>query len=395
MTPGLTLSQALRVAGGLKPDTYLGQVLISRLRPDSTREQLRAVLRDTTGAVVTDVALREDDEVEVFSLTEFRPDRHVAIGGSVNNGGRYPWREGMTLRDLVLLAGGLREGAYLNEAEVARLPLDRTAGVTATTIRVPMDSSYLADYVPGRPYAAAPGVAAAAPGSAEEFALHPYDNVLIVQQPDFQLQRRVRIGGEVRFPGVYTLTRKNERLADVIRRAGGLTAEADPIAAYFSRQRSDAAFFAEIVDNQSRTRVGVDLTKALSTPSSEDNLVLLDGDEIEVPSKRSTVEIRGEVNSPTAIAVRRNENLKYYIRAAGGSNLNGDLRRAYVIQPNGKIESRESFLFVIPRYPQPLAGSTVVVPARRPSPPTSERTATVALIAQTLASIAAVAALLR
>ena len=79
--------------------------------------QLRATLRDTTGAAVQDLALEEDEVIRVFSLTEFRPDRYVAIGGSVRRSGRYPWREGMTLRDLVLLSGGLREGAYLREAE--------------------------------------------------------------------------------------------------------------------------------------------------------------------------------------------------------------------------------------------------------------------------------------
>jgi protein involved in polysaccharide export with SLBB domain len=255
LLPGLTLSGALRNAGGLKSDTYLGQVLISRLRPDNTREQLRAVLRDTTGAVVTDIALAEDDEVEVFSVTEFRPNRYVAIGGSVRNSGRYPWREGMTLRDMVLLAGGLREGAYLKEAEVARLPLDRSRGVTATTVRVPLDSSYLGDYVQGQPYAAAPGLASPAFGATSEVMLEPYDNVLIMQQPDFQLQRGVNLTGEVRFPGRYTLLTKDERIADVIRRAGGLTQEADADAAYFTRLRAEASFASEIAGVENRTRV--------------------------------------------------------------------------------------------------------------------------------------------
>lgn len=97
----------------------------------------------------------------------------------------------MTLRDLVLLAGGLREGAYLQEAEVARLPESRARGVTATTMRVPMDSSYLGDYVRGRQYAGVPGQASPPFGTAPEFVLGPYDNVLVMQQPDWQLQRTV------------------------------------------------------------------------------------------------------------------------------------------------------------------------------------------------------------
>ncbi|MEP7383617.1 MAG: SLBB domain-containing protein, partial [Gemmatimonadota bacterium] len=110
---GMTLSDALRGAGGLKPDVYLGRVLVSRLLSDSSRIQLRAILRDTSGAVFDDIPLREDDAIQVFSISEFRPERHVAISGAVRRGGQYPYREGMTLRDLVLLAGGLEQSAYL------------------------------------------------------------------------------------------------------------------------------------------------------------------------------------------------------------------------------------------------------------------------------------------
>lgn len=395
LRPGMMLSDALRAAGGLKSDTYLGQVLVTRLRADSTRAQLRAVLRDTTGAVVNDLALAEDDEVQVFSLTEFRPDRYVAIGGSVRRGGRFPWREGMTLRDLVLLAGGLREGAYLREAEIARLPENRANGVTAVTRRVPLDSSYLGDYVPGRPYAAAPGLASPAYGSTPEVVLEPYDNVLIMEQPDWQLQRSVALMGEVRFPGRYTLLRKDERVSDLIRRAGGLTSEADADAAFFTRLRAEASFAAEAAGAESRTRVGMDLGQALRRPRSDDNLVLLHGDSLHVPTRRATVEIRGLVNAPTAIAVNPRASFKYYVRAAGGSTAEGDEKRAYVIQPNGKIEARERVLWVFVRNPEPRAGATVVVPARAERQSAPERAATVALIAQTLASVAAVAALLR
>jgi len=395
LKPGLMLSQALRSAGGLQSDTYLGQVNITRLRADGTREQLRAMLRDTTGAVANDIALAEDDEIRVFGVSEFRPDRFVAIGGSVQRGGRFPWREGMTLRDLVLLAGGLREGAYLREAEVARLPLNRANGVTATTVRVPLDSSYLADYVPGRPYAGAPGLASPAFGVSPEVVLQPYDNVLIMEQPDWQLQRTVALTGEVRFPGRYALLRKDERISDLIRRAGGLSGEADADAAFFTRFRSEAAFAAEAAGVESRTRVGMDLGRALARPRSNDDLVLLEGDALNVPTRRTTVEIRGAVNAPTAIALDAGKSFRYYVRSAGGATATGDAKRAYVIQPNGKIEARERVLLVFVRNPTPRAGATVVVPQKEERVSSSERIATVALIAQTIAGIAAVAALLR
>lgn len=393
--PGMMLSDALRAAGGLKSDAYLGQVSVTRLRPDSTRAQLRAVLQDTTGAVVNDMPLAEDDEITVYSVTEFRPTRHVSISGSVRKGGRFPWREGMTLRDLVLMAGGLREGAYLREAELARLPENRQGGVTATTVRVPLDSSYLGDYVPGEPYDGAPGQASPAFGASPEVPLMPYDNVLIMEQPDWQLQRTVWLTGEVRFPGPYALKTKNEKLTDLLQRAGGLTDEADASAAYFSRVKAATSFAADTLALTIRTRVGVSLDRALNRPRGNENLVLLDRDSLHVPFRRTTVDIQGDVNAPSAITLARGKSIRYYLRAAGGASATGDERRAYVIQPNGKIESRSRVLWIIPMDPNPQAGATVVVPQRREDSRTGERIATLGIIAQTLASLVAVVALVR
>ncbi len=178
---GLTLSQALRRAGGAKPDSYLGEVLVTRLNADSSRSELRATLRDTTGAILgTDLALRDDDEIRVFSRTEFRPERYVAISGAVRKPGQYPYREGITMRDLVLIAGGLEERADLRAAEIARLPADHGNGTTARTFRVPLDSTYIGDRSPDGRYIGPPGLPAAA-GNTPEVVLDPYDNVLILR----------------------------------------------------------------------------------------------------------------------------------------------------------------------------------------------------------------------
>jgi protein involved in polysaccharide export with SLBB domain len=156
--------------------------------------------------------------VNVFSITTFRPTRYVSIGGAVRRSGRVLFREGMTLRDLVLLADGVQEGAYLNEAEIARLPESRAGGRTATTLRVPMDSTYLFERGPDGEYIGPPGLQVPA-GGAPEVTLKPYDNVLIMRQPGWSLQRTVILLGEVKFPGVYALTNQSERL-DLIKRAG-------------------------------------------------------------------------------------------------------------------------------------------------------------------------------
>ncbi len=121
-TPGMTLTDALHRAGGLRPDTYLGQVLISRIRPDSTFSMVQAQLRDTAGITNGDVPLADGDQVRVFSLPEFRPKRYITVSGAVRTSGRIPYRDGMTLRDALLLAGGLQESALLTDAEIARMP---------------------------------------------------------------------------------------------------------------------------------------------------------------------------------------------------------------------------------------------------------------------------------
>lgn len=336
-----TLNDAIRQAGGVKSDTYLGRVIISRLRADSTREQIRATLR-TDGTTATPMPLQEDDEISVFSLTEFRAPQYVALSGAVRNPGQYPYREGMTMRDLLLQAGGLLPSASLKEAEIARLPETRLQGQLAITFRVPLDSSYVLD-----------SPAAATPNG--ETRLAPYDNVLVLRQPDWQMQSTVTLTGEVQFPGTYALTSKTERLSDVITRAGGLTASAYSAGVAFYRGQNAVG------------RVGVDLPSVLDNPKDRDNLLLIDGDSVHVPRYNALVSISGAVNSAVALPYEPGASLSYYIRAAGGATRNADAKRAYVVQANGKVETNHRYFAVIATHPKPRPGSRIIVPSRDPS----------------------------
>ena len=380
-TPGMRLSDALRNAGGVQPDTYLGEVLIARLRSDSTRMQLRAMLADTLGHVVNDLTLQEDDSITVFSVSSFRPDRFVSIGGAVRLGGTFPWREGMTLRDLVLQALGLVESADLKAAEIARLPANRDGGTTAVTIRVPLDSTYLFERKENGEYVGPPGVAAPASG-APEFLLKPYDNVLILRQPNWELQRTVVVQGEVRYPGTYALVRKSERLSDIIARAGGLTDEAYPEATVFSRAQYNLG------------HIGVDLPTALRRYDSADNLILRDGDTVNVRQYLSIVAIRGAVNQPTNVAWVRGKDIAYYINAAGGVARTGDEDRAYVLQPNGKYEATKTHFLLPASLPRPQAGAVVTVPVLDPADK-KDFTTVAAQIGQIFAGLATIFILLK
>ncbi len=378
-TEGLTLGAALRLAGGTKPDAYLGQVVINRLGSDSARVRVYASLRDSTGLPVQDVPLFEDDEVRVFSVTEFRQERFVYVGGAVRQGGAIPFREGMTLRDALLQAGGLHERALLSEVEVARMPDDRAGGRIATSVKVQLDSSYLFERTPDGKYLGPPGV----PGPlqrAPEFLLRAYDNVLVQTQPNWSLPRHVTLLGEVRLPGNYTLLSKGERLSDLIARAGGLTEAAYPEGVSFMRPSDNIG------------RIGIDLPRTLRDPRHRDNLRLEDGDSIVVPQYRPTVVVQGAVNSPVAVSYVPGKNLNWYIEAAGGRSPTAQSGRAWVQQPNGRIQSRSRQFIFFHSNPTPQPGSLVRVPFQDPNEK-PDRAAIVGAIAQVLGSLVTIAAI--
>ncbi len=374
IAPGMRVSDALRLAGGVKPDVYLGQVLITRTLPDSTRIQLRAALRDTTGAVINDLPLQEDDEIRVFSVSEFRPTRYVAINGAVRKSGQFPYREGMTVRDLALLAGGLDQSAYLNEAEIARLPENRAGGVTARTFRVPLDSSYIFERGPDGKYSGPPGLPAPS-GPNPDVVVQPYDNVLILRQPNWELQRTAVVAGEVKYPGRYTLKTKTEKITDIIARAGGLTPDGYANGVVFYRSKNGVG------------RIGIELPDVLKNPKSLDNLALQDGDSLYIPRFNSVVAVAGAVNSPVSVTYAPGRTLDYYIRAAGGASRKADVKRAYVTQPNGKVEAHENNFLLPDGIPKPLAGSTVFVPERDPGDKPFDLLSSAGSIASILATL--------
>ncbi|HWA59134.1 MAG TPA: SLBB domain-containing protein [Gemmatimonadales bacterium] len=376
-TNGMRLSQAIRLAGGPKPDVYLGQILVSRLLPDSSRIQLRSAFADSTGAIGNDLPLLEDDEITVFSRSAFRPPRYVAVTGAVRKAGRVPYREGMTLRDALLAADGLTEDALLSEAEIARLPEDsvRQAGQVASTFRVPLDSTYVFDRDPDGRYLGPPGKAAPANG-APEVPLKPYDNILIFRQPEWEFQRTVTLTGMVRFPGRYALITRTDRLLDLINRAGGLTKEAYPKGIRFFRTSDRGG------------RIGVDLTRVLKDPKDRDNLILSGGDSIFVPEYTPVVYVNGAVNAPMSVTYVEGRGLEYYVAAAGGYSRKADKNRAYVTQPTGKVESVHTrFWFLPDSRPSPEAGGAIFVPERDPADK-KDWLATAAALAQIIASLA-------
>src|SRR5213083_2447648 len=278
---GETLSDMIAAAGGFRPDAALERVKVQRFLPPETRgpQTIALVTIDVpmTNGVAPRFALEDGDVVQVDSLAGASDQYSVAITGMVQQPGTYPWRPGMTLRQFVVLARGPKIGADLREAEIAKLPADRSKGQLATTVRVPLDSTYLFERDSTGRYNGPPGVAFPARGTAADVPLEPYDNVLIFRQPDFELQRTVTITGEVMYPGSYALKAKDDRLADLVARAGGVTPRAYPEGIRFIRP----------ADN--RGRINIDLPRALRDRGARDNVILQPGDSIHIPEYQTSV----------------------------------------------------------------------------------------------------------
>ena len=398
MAAGESLAQLVDDAGGFRPEAQLRRLTIHRILAGPERGAspsgrvaldvpLTAVQSaahpvtplDPAGPVaVPALALQDGDSVVVDFLPPVAGGYYVGIAGMVMKPGQYPWQAGMTLRDLVVLAGGPKVGADLEEAEVARLPADRAHGQLATTLRVPLDSTYLLARDSLGRYVGPPGVPVP-PAGAPEVPLQPYDNVLILRQPDFEFQRVVEVTGEVRYPGAYSLHTKTDRLADVIARAGGLTPRAYAAGIRFVRSTNDVG------------RINVELKRALQDTTSSFNIILQPGDSIYVPEYQAAVKVVGAVNSPGSVLWQQGRDLGYYLSAAGGLTYNADRGRVSVRYANGEVRTRHTTLF-FHSEPAPGPGSEVVVPLKDTSNPTN-KVALLGAIAQILASTVAIIAI--
>ncbi len=400
--PGMKLSDAIRLAGGPKPDVYLDRVLVARTNEDSTKVQLRSAFADSTGKMVDDLVLQDEDEIRVFSRAAFLPAPYVTVVGAVRNPGRVPYREGMTMRDLVLLAEGVTEDADLKEAEIARKAESDDPGALATTIRVRLDSAAVLEKggneasvkAPPRPAAGVPDV-----------ALEPYDNVLIMRQPGWELQRLVYLTGQVKHPGRYALRSKTDRVGDLVKRAGGLTEQAYPGGVQFYRSYAAGRRPADgqpapigglppgvrdTLPRGYRERVGLDLPRVLKDKEFRDNLILAAGDSIHIPEYNPIVMVEGGVNSPGGVPYQKGKSLDWYVNAAGGYTQTGDSRRAYVTQPNGKKEGVKRRVVLADDVPKPKSGAVIFVPQKITQEQPSNVAGVISTVAQVLTALVTV-----
>ncbi|MFQ5690470.1 MAG: SLBB domain-containing protein, partial [Gemmatimonadota bacterium] len=419
--PGMRLWDLIERAGGLLPDAYEGRAQIQRLdERDYTRRMIPVNLqRAADGTPRENPEITGMDQVFVYARRNLREDRVVSIRGWVQEPGVYPYVDGMTLRDLILKAKGVRTGAFLDHAEVSRVVISQERTDTLTRrFQVRLDSSYV--FNGGRPPR---GTGAPESG---EFVLRNLDAVYVRRAPGFAPQQNVLVSGEVLLPGPYSMETRSERLTDLVERAGGLTPDAYPEGLQLWRATAGTlvdtlsapeiagrAFGTELTAEERarlqaageirerlrpaavpvrRTRVGVDFVRAMRRPDGRENILVEPGDSIFVPRYIATVEVRGAVGVVTKVLYHEGAGLGYYIDQAGGYSDNADRSRTRVRYANGEVRTRgRKFLFFGGGVPDPDPGSVITVPVRPPRQPGGIRlTELVAILSSVMTAAATV-----
>jgi protein involved in polysaccharide export with SLBB domain len=352
LKPGMTLLDLVSRAEGLEGEAYLPRVQIERR---GANEQVQFLTPDLGGILrgaEPDVALSPKDSVRVYSIWEMRDRDEVEIYGEIRRPGRYFMGTGMTLRDLVFRAGGLRESAYLMRAEISRIRR-QTEGDERTSDVIHVR---LADVI--------------AEGSEESsrHLLQTGDKVFIRRIPQWDSLHTVEITGEVRFPGTYALTSTKETLAELFERSGGVEQEAFLEAAVFEREGEG--------------RVVVDFPKVVLQGSERDNLILEDGDRIHVPRIPETVRVTGAVFQPSSHKFVSGKGAEYYVKKCGGFLERADRGRVRITRSNGAVVAPRRF------WPDPNVerGNVIVVPFKEESEEIDW--AKMADVAQTIAQLA-------
>lgn len=336
-----TVRGLIERAEGLKGDAFPGRALLLREREDLTLEMVAVDLAGVMSGQVPDIELQRNDVLVIPSIHELEERGALTISGEVARPGAYPYAENMTIEDLVVQAGGLLDGASTARIDVSR----RIKDPKSLTPSSELGKIYT--------FALKDGLIV---GGEEEFKLMPYDIVEVRRSPAYREQERVTLDGEVVFSGGYTLIKKNERLSDLVKRAGGLTSDAYAHGARLIRQMNDeeravrettlrVALQNQRGDSLSVDKlqlsdyytVGIELDRALEEPGSDYDMVLREGDRLVIPQYVSTVSISGEVMYPNTVLYLQNKNLRYYISQAGGYGLQAKKSRAYIVYMNGTV----------------------------------------------------------
>ena len=403
---GMRIADLINKADGLKEDAFTGRAQLIRTKPNLLKEMIsinlsKALEKNTT----ENILLQREDELYINSILEIRDSLKVDLFGEVKTVGSFNYIDSMTVKDLILMAGGFTYAANKN-IEVARLVQygEKVENNQVTTIFKTEINGDLS-FKPGQ----------------ENIVLQPLDVITITKKVGYTLPEVITISGQVQSAGKYTLSSRVEKVSDIVKRAGGLIGEAYGEGAYIKRKRFDVdslksdetktsielaytrkfkakqeadknsilntpsaasamgttdidlnpqakgnklkdtlnALFKDIEEDY--YQIAIDINYIMKNPGSELDLVLRAKDEIVIPKMDNRVKISGGVLRPTNIVYREGLTIGECISAAGGISEYAKRGRAYVIYANGK--SNRTKMFGIFRVnPSIRPGAEVVIP---------------------------------
>ena len=333
-----TVRQLIRAAGGLQEDAFTGRAVLLREKEDLTFESLTVDLAGILSGRVDDILLRKNDILTIASNKEIFDPGTMTINGYVQHPGVFPYAANTTVEDLIVLAGGLLDGASTARVDVARRVVDPASlqplDEIGETFSFPLKDGLLVE-------------------GGEHFTLQPYDVVSVRKSPAFRTQSFVRLEGEITFPGDYVLLKEGERASDLIKRAGGPTKQAFVRGGILTRTMSrEEANVQNAIQALGSTRdtlrvrtlregdtytVGIELDKAIERPGSEFDPILREGDRIFVPELQNTVRISGNVLYPNTVTFVPGKSVDYYVAAAGGYGFRAKRSKTYIVYQNGNV----------------------------------------------------------
>lgn len=336
-----TVRALVNEAKGLTGDAFTNRAVLQREREDLTTEIISVDVRSIMAGTSPDIPLQKNDILYIPSIHDLEDRGDVAIFGEVAKPDSYSYSDNMTLEDLIIRAGGLRESASTVRVDVSRRIKDSKSTASTDSIgqmfTFALKDGFVIDGQQG-------------------FTLQPYDQVFVRRSPGYQAQQNVQVTGEVLFGGTYAMTTTEERLSDLVKKAGGATPKAylrgaklirvaneeekkrmRDVINLMNRQFGEAMMDSLGIRVEDTFSVGIDLEKAMAKPGSEYDLVLREGDVLDVPKMNNTVKVNGAVMMPNTVGYLSDKNANYYLDQAGGYALNAKKSKKFVIYMNGQV----------------------------------------------------------
>lgn len=363
-------------ADGLREEVFTARAVMHRMKKDRTLEVVPVDVEGILDGTVPDIPIQNNDVLFIPTKQEMMEEQTITIHGEVQYPGIYRYADNETLEDFVLQAGGLKQTASTVKVDVSRRIVNpkalTTDSVIARTYTFALKDGFVIDGTPG-------------------FKLMPFDEVYVRKSPGYYKQQNVVVEGEVMFSGTYTLSKKNQRLSDLIKSAGGVNdrgyiagarlerkvneSERARMEAVLKKAKEEAEQMEieaakenkkiDLKDSEKIKKfeipefysVGIELDKALANPGCDADIVLREGDKIIVPQYNGTVKINGAVMYPNTVGFQKGKKAKYYINQAGGFSEKAKKSQTYIVYMNGTIAK-------VSQNAKPKPGCEIVVPEK-------------------------------